>query len=94
MDNLHLPLLPSLPGHPFIWRVCQYTGCVLLNRRIPLQVKESDPSSIRRRYDQLEMDGDEDDEGLVEQAAHQDREWDDWKDMNPRGAGNKANKIM
>lgn len=65
-----------------------------LERMRNQQVKESDPSSIRRRYDQLEMDGDEDDEGLVEQAAHQDREWDDWKDMNPRGAGNKANKIM
>lgn len=66
----------------------------MLNWCVPLQEKPTDPSSIRRRYDQLEMDGDEDNEGLVEQAAQQDREWDDWKDNNPRGAGNKANKII
>lgn len=40
------------------------------------------------------MDGDEDDAELVEQAAHYDRAWDDWKAENPRGSGNKANKII
>ncbi|CBJ30104.1 conserved unknown protein [Ectocarpus siliculosus] len=55
---------------------------------------QKDSSSTRRRYDQLEMDGDEDDEDLVEQAAYHDRAWDDWKAENPRGAGNKANKII
>jgi hypothetical protein len=42
-----------------------------------------------RRYDQLERDGMEDDDGLVEASANLDREWDDWKDENPRGCGNK-----
>ena len=42
-----------------------------------------------RRYDQLERDGMEDDDGLVEASANLDREWDDWKDENPRGSGNK-----
>lgn len=40
------------------------------------------------------MDGEEDDEELVEKAAQHDRDWDDWKDEHPKGAGNKANKII
>ncbi|CAM9113640.1 unnamed protein product [Discosporangium mesarthrocarpum] len=51
-------------------------------------------SACRRRYDQLEADGDEDIEALVEEAVYKDREWDDWKDEHPRGSGNKANKII
>ena len=42
-----------------------------------------------RRYEQLEKDGMEDDEGLVEASAELDRKWDDWKEENPRGSGNK-----
>ena len=45
-----------------------------------------------RRYNQLVADGDEDKEELVDQATEKDREWDDWKDNNPRGWGNKMNK--
>lgn len=59
-----------------------------------MQETHKDPPSMRRRYEQLEMDGDEDDADLVEQAAHHDRAWDDWKADNPRGSGNKANKII
>lgn len=59
-----------------------------------LQEVEKGPSSTTRRYNQLEIDGDEDDEELVEKAVHRDREWDDWKDEHPRGSGNKANKII
>lgn len=59
-----------------------------------MQEVGSDRSAVRRRYGQVEMDGDEDNEALVEQAAHRDREWDDWKDAHPRGSGNKANKII
>lgn len=58
------------------------------------QAKDTGKPSTRRRYDQLEADGDEDNEELVEQAANHDREWDNWKDENPRGAGNKANKRI
>lgn len=55
----------------------------------PQQQMRSDPS---RRYDQLLCDGDEDDEDAVEQAAYNDRAWDDWKESNPKGSGNKAGK--
>lgn len=68
--------------------------CDVLSLVCGVQEAPKDSSSSRRRYDQLEMDGDEDDEDLVEQAARYDREWDDWKAENPRGSGNKANKII
>jgi len=45
-----------------------------------------------RRYDQLLLDGDEDDEEAVEAAARADRDWDDWREANPKGSGNKAGK--
>lgn len=49
-------------------------------------------SSEPRRYAQLEEEGKEDDARLVEEAAYQDRTWDDWKDAHPRGSGNKLGK--
>jgi immunoglobulin-binding protein 1 len=45
-----------------------------------------------RRIKQLEDDGDEDDAELVDKAAYLDRDWDNFKDENPKGSGNKANK--
>jgi len=42
-----------------------------------------------KRYEELVKDGMEDNEELVEASAKLDREWDDWKDANPRGSGNK-----
>mmetsp|Transcript_50829 Transcript_50829/g.75325 ORF Transcript_50829/g.75325 Transcript_50829/m.75325 type:complete len:419 (+) Transcript_50829:91-1347(+) len=42
-----------------------------------------------RRYDQLLKDEMEDDDDLVEKSAVLDRKWDDFKDDNPRGMGNK-----
>lgn len=45
-----------------------------------------------RRYNQLVADGDEDVEELVDQAVHADREWDAFKEANPRGWGNKMGK--
>lgn len=42
-----------------------------------------------KRYDELEKDGMEDNAELVEASAKLDRAWDDWKDENPRGSGNK-----
>jgi len=53
---------------------------------------QQDAEGPIRRYNQLVADGDEDDEELVDQATQKDREWDDWKDNNPRGWGNKMNK--
>jgi immunoglobulin-binding protein 1 len=46
-----------------------------------------------RRYDQLEKDGAEDDADLVDASAALDRKWDDWKDENPRGSGNKRGNV-
>ena len=45
-----------------------------------------------KRYDQLVKDGLEDNEELVEASAQLDREWDDWKEENPRGCGNKMSE--
>ncbi|VEU39552.1 unnamed protein product [Pseudo-nitzschia multistriata] len=42
-----------------------------------------------RRYEQLANDGLEDNADLVDASAKLDREWDDWKDENPKGSGNK-----
>lgn len=42
-----------------------------------------------KRYDDLVRDGMEDNHELVEASAELDRKWDDWKDQNPRGSGNK-----
>ena len=41
---------------------------------------------------QLEADGDEDNARLVEAAVYNDREWDAWKEANPKGSGNKMGK--
>ena len=45
-----------------------------------------------KRYDQLVKDGLEDVEELVEASAKLDREWDDWKEENPKGCGNKMSE--
>ena len=45
-----------------------------------------------RRYAQLEADGDEDVMRLVDAATLKDREWDTFKEHNPRGWGNKGGK--
>jgi len=45
-----------------------------------------------KRYNQLVKDGMEDNAELVEASAKLDREWDDWKEENPRGSGNKMSE--
>jgi hypothetical protein len=47
-----------------------------------------------RRYKQLEEEGKEDEEGLVEEAVYADRAWDAFKDEHPFGSGNKAGKLF
>lgn len=54
--------------------------------------KGADTANESRRYAQLEADGDEDVTRLVDAATRNDREWDDWKEDNPKGWGNKAGK--
>jgi hypothetical protein len=50
---------------------------------------ESEQAKQPRRYEDLERDGMEDNAELVDASAKLDRDWDDWKNENPRGSGNK-----
>ena len=40
-----------------------------------------------RKMKELIEAGEEDDEELVDKATKRDRDWDNWKDMNPKGVG-------
>jgi immunoglobulin-binding protein 1 len=51
---------------------------------------ESEQPKQRRRYEDLERDGMEDNAELVDASATLDRDWDDWKNENPRGSGNMS----
>jgi len=57
-------------------------------------LRSKEASKPDRRYEQLVQDGEEDEEKLVDVATYKDRAWDNWKDENPKGIGNKANKIF
>jgi immunoglobulin-binding protein 1 len=46
----------------------------------------------RMKYRDLVAAGEEDDAELMDQATIEDRNWDNWKDENPRGWGNKMGK--
>lgn len=50
---------------------------------------EARAKTMPRRYEQLVKDGMEDDADLVDKSAELDRKWDEWKEENPRGSGNK-----
>jgi len=50
---------------------------------------EAQQALAPRRYEQLVKDGLEDNADLVDASAKLDREWDKFKDENPRGSGNK-----
>jgi hypothetical protein len=52
-------------------------------------VAEAEARLRPRRFEQLAKDGLEDDAALVDASAKLDREWDAWKEENPRGSGNK-----
>ena len=56
--------------------------------------KEASKHRPARRIAQLEEEGLEDEADLVDAATQRDRDWDDWKDENPKGIGNKANKRI
>jgi immunoglobulin-binding protein 1 len=53
------------------------------------KIAEAERSNDPRRYEELMRDGLEDDVNLVDASAKLDRDWDDFKDENPRGSGNK-----
>lgn len=54
---------------------------------------EASRASQPRRYEQLVKDGLDDDDDLVDASAPLDRAWDDFKDANPRGSGNKRGDV-
>ena len=57
------------------------------------QQAEAAHAAAPRRYEQLVKEGLEDNEDLVDASAALDRQWDDWKDANPRGSGNKRGDV-
>jgi len=46
-----------------------------------------------KRYEYLVRDGQEDDLDKADASAKEDRAWDDFKDANPRGWGNKKGEL-
>jgi immunoglobulin-binding protein 1 len=60
-----------------------------MEREARQKVSEENAKNAPRRYEYLVRDGMEDNADLVDASAKLDREWDDWKDENPRGSGNK-----
>lgn len=57
------------------------------------QMAQAQQQEAPRRYEQLVKDGMEDRADLVDASADLDRKWDDWKDENPRGSGNKRGDV-
>jgi len=60
-----------------------------IEREARQKESELNAKNTARRYEFLVKDGLEDNADLVDQSAKLDRDWDDWKDENPRGSGNK-----
>ena len=60
-----------------------------IEREARQKSSEAEQKNAPRRYDQLVKDGLEDNVDLVDASAQLDRDWDDFKDANPRGWGNK-----
>ena len=84
------------PGHRLPTMTIEELADIEVAAALERQKKSKEmPNSGRReqrRMEHLEMDGEEDDKDLADEAAVHDRAWDDWKDEHPRGSGNKANK--
>lgn len=60
-----------------------------MEREARQKVSEAEQMNAPRRYDLLVRDGLEDNADLVDASAQLDRDWDKFKDENPRGSGNK-----
>jgi len=58
-------------------------------REAKQKISEDKAKDAPRRYEYLVRDGMEDNADLVDASAQIDRAWDDWKDENPKGSGNK-----
>ena len=57
------------------------------------KLAEASQKDAPRKYEDLVRDGMEDDADLVDASADLDRRWDDFKDENPRGSGNKRGDV-
>ncbi|KAF0687295.1 Aste57867_20961 [Aphanomyces stellatus] len=77
------------PGHRLPTMSLEEYADRELDDALARQEKEKNAPAGPRRIEQLEEDGDEDNLALVEEATYRDRSWDDWKDANPKGIGNK-----
>ena len=60
-----------------------------MEREARQKTLEAEQMNAPRRYDLLVRDGLEDNADLVDASAQLDRDWDKFKDENPRGSGNK-----
>jgi len=58
-------------------------------RQKQTEAANKNDTSRPRRYEQLVKDGLEDHADAVDATAAVDRAWDEWKEENPRGSGNK-----
>jgi immunoglobulin-binding protein 1 len=67
-------------------------GDMVKAEAIARQNQTKEEEHVVRRYKQLVEAGLEDDEKLADEATMADRDWDAFKEANPRGWGNKANK--
>eukprot|EP01031_Cornospumella_fuschlensis_P030560 gene30560-36933_t len=63
-----------------------------MQQALEREQRQQEGDGATKRYQQLLQEGLEDDADLVDAATVKDREWDDWKDNNPRGWGNKMGK--
>ena len=57
------------------------------------KLAEASQKDAPRKYEDLVRDGMEDNSDLVDASADLDRRWDDFKDENPRGSGNKRGDV-
>jgi immunoglobulin-binding protein 1 len=64
-----------------------------IEREARQKVSEAEQALAPRRYEQLVKDGLDDDADLVDASADLDRQWDAFKDENPRGSGNKRGDV-
>jgi immunoglobulin-binding protein 1 len=66
-----------------------------VNAALDREERQRQAESIQKpeRYNQLVKKGLEDDDELVEASAALDRAWDQFKDENPRGCGNKRGDV-
>jgi immunoglobulin-binding protein 1 len=64
-----------------------------LQREESQKQSEAASKDAPRRYEYVVRDGLEDDMELVDASAPIDRAWDDFKDENPKGSGNKRGDV-